>query len=147
VLGYDRIAGHETVPDAAEPVVELTRTDQYWTMFAPDPLATDGWIVAPGLLANGSRVDAYDGGAVDWDRPPDVSATYPTNRWRKFAVGLWRYDTVRRERFADYLCRRWNREHPTRLRNVTVYYVAQRTRLDADREPTERVELAARRCV
>lgn len=142
--GFDveREYGHDPVPDGVEPVVELTRTDQTWTMFAPDPLSVDGWLVAPGAFANGSRVDAFHGGAVTWDRPPDVSSTYPTARWRKYVASLWRYDTRNRERFAEYLCWRWDGTHEAGLRNVSVYYVEQHTRLDGGPEPTERVLLA-----
>lgn len=145
-LGFEREFGHDPLPDEVEPAVEVTRTDQYWNMFAPDPLSVDGWIVAPGRLENGSRVDAFHGGDVEWDRPPDVSATYPTARWRKYLVRLWRYDTSNRERFADYLCRRWNADHETELRNVSVYFVEQPTRIDGGPEPTDRVELASRHC-
>ena len=146
VLGFERGYGPDPMPDAVEPAVELTRTDQYWNMFAPDPLATDGWVVAPGRLEDGSRVDAFGGGDVSWDRPPDVSATYPTARWRKYIVGLWRYDTGNRERFAEYLCGRWNANHDAALDDVTVIYVEQPTRIDGGPEPTERVELAEWDC-
>jgi hypothetical protein len=146
VLGVEKATGREVLPEAAEPALEITRTDQYWNMFAPDPLATDGWLVAPGRLENGSEVDAFHGGAVEWDRPPDVSSTYPTARWRKYAVGLWRADTADRERFAAYLCRRWNDRHDTDLERVAVYYVEQPTRIDAEREPTERVRLESHSC-
>jgi hypothetical protein len=146
VLGVEEATGQEVLPEAAEPALDVTRTDQYWNMFAPDPLATDGWLVAPGRLENGSEVDAFHGGAVEWDRPPDISSTYPTARWRKYVVGLWRADTAGRERFAAYLCRRWNDRHDAELERVAVYYVEQPTRIDAEREPTERVRLEAHSC-
>ena len=146
VLGVQEATGEAVFPDEAEPAVELTRTDQYWNMFAPDPLATDGWVVAPGRLENGSRVDAFHDGSVEWDRPPDVSSSYPTARWRKYLVGLWRADTADREQFAAHLCRRWNDRHATDLERVTVYYVEQPTRPDAEREPTDRVRLEAHSC-
>jgi hypothetical protein len=146
VLGVGEVTGREVLPEAAEPALDITRTDQYWNMFAPDPLATDGWLVAPGRLENGSQVDAFHGGAVEWDRPPDISSTYPTARWRKYVVGLWRADTADREQFAAYLCRRWNDRHDTELERVAVYYVEQPTRIDAAREPTERVRLEAHAC-
>jgi len=127
-------------------VIEVARTDQYWNMFASDPMATDGWIVAPGQLANGTRVDAFHGGPVEWDRPADISETYPTARWRKYLVGLWQDNTADRRYFADYLCRRWNNRHNTTLENVSVYFVEQPTRIDADQEPIEKVQLVSHRC-
>ncbi len=145
-LGYSEVAGHDVVPEQAEPVIDITRTDQYWNMFAPNPLSTDGWIVTPGLLENGTRIDVFHGGTVRWDRPPDISETYPTARWRKYLVGLWRDDTADRRYFADYLCRDWNSGHDTALENVSVFFMEQPTRIDGHREPITRVQLAAVQC-
>lgn len=145
-LGLERVAGHDVAPEVAENALHLTRTDQYWNMFAPEPLAVDGWLVAPGLLANGTRVDAFHGSRVDWDRPPDVSATYPSARWRKYVTRLWRYESAHRDLFAAYLCDRWNRQHDVRLENVTAVYVEEPVRLDGDPGRTNRVVLAAQDC-
>lgn len=145
-LGYAEVSGHDVVSEQAEPVIEITRTDQYWNMFAPDPLSTDGWVVASGRLENGSWVDAFHGGPVQWDRPDDISETYPTARWRKYLVGLWRDDTADRHYFADYLCRRWNSQHDTELENVSVYFMEQPTQLDVDQEPVNKVQLESHYC-
>ncbi len=147
-LGAAEVVGHEPVPEEVEPALYVTGTDQYWNMFAPDPLATDGWVVAPGELANGSRVDAFHGGAVEWDRPADVSDTYPTARWRKYLVGLWRYETADRQYFAAYLCERYERRHGGELERVTIYFVEQPTRVGVpdESEPTNRERLVRHRC-
>jgi len=144
-LGYGEVVGQDVTPDVAEPAIELTRTDQYWNMFAPDPLSTDGWLVAPGTFRNGTQIDAFHGGSVTWDRPADVSSTYPTARWRKYLVGLWRSGSADRRYFADYLCRRYNDDNWPELDNVSVYFVEQPTRLDGP-EPTERVRLMRHDC-
>jgi len=143
-LGYGEVAGQDVTPEAADSAIDLTRTDQYWTMFAPEPLSVDGWLVAPGTFPNGTRIDAFHGGRVTWDRPDDVSSTYPTHRWRKYLTGLWRSGSVDRQLFADYLCGRYDDAWP-HLTNVSVYYVEQPTRLDGP-EPTERVRLATQDC-
>ncbi|PSQ39760.1 HTTM domain-containing protein [Halobacteriales archaeon SW_5_70_135] len=147
-LGAAEVVGHEPVPEEAEPALQVTGTDQYWNMFAPDPLSVDGWVVAPAQLPDGSRVDAYRDGSVDWDRPEDVSSTYPTARWRKYLVGLWRYDTADRRQFAAYLCDRYERRHGVRPRRVTVYFVEQPTVVGVpdDDEPTERERLERHTC-
>jgi hypothetical protein len=147
-LGAAQVVGHEPVPEEAEPTLQVTGTDQYWNMFAPDPLSTDGWVVAPAELPDGTRVDAYRGGSVDWTRPADVSATYQTARWRKYLVGLWRYDTADRRHFAAYLCDRYERRHGVRPERVSVYFVEQPTIVgvpDAD-EPTDRTRLVRHHC-
>ncbi len=145
-LGISYTTGNEVLPDDVEAVIDVTRTDQYWDMFGPDPLSTDGWIIAPGQLENDSRVDAFHGGAVTWDRPPDISSMYPTARWRKYLVRLWRYDTADRRLFAEYLCQRWNTNHQTELVNVSVYFMEQPTDIHTETEPINKIRLVQHRC-
>ncbi|MFB6096718.1 MAG: HTTM domain-containing protein [Haloferacaceae archaeon] len=138
--------GYQTVPDQADPVVQATAIDQRWSMFAPDPMRVDGWYVVPGELENGSQVDALHGGAVTWDRPPELAATYPNARWRKYLVNLWRgWFHPSREYLSRYLCRKWNDEHATKMEQVTLYYMEQPSRLDGP-EPIEKKRLLRHTC-
>jgi len=117
-----------------------------WSMFAPTPLATDLWVVAPATLDDGSSVDAFHGGPVTWDEPPDVAGSYPSSRWRKYTANVRRLDDLAvSNAFADYLCTRWNDSHDTDLTSVEVFVVEQPVNLDGP-DPTERVELAAKNC-
>ncbi|WP_232688743.1 HTTM domain-containing protein [Halobacterium zhouii] len=138
--------GFVTIPDSVNPEPGNERPDYRWNMFAPEPLSVDGWVRAPGRLASGAQVDAFHGGAVRWTKPPDVAATYPTARWRKYIANVWRGngDTLERG-FADYLCARWDASHESDLVNVSVYYVEEPVRLGAP-DPTERVELYSQPC-
>jgi hypothetical protein len=144
-LGWNATAlGYVDAPPAVERTVDPA--DYRWDMFAPSPPRADAWYVAPGQLASGERVDAFRGGPVRWHRPPDVSATYPTARWRKYLLDVWRSGDPRLEAaLGAHLCRRWNRDHRTDLVAVRVVVVAQPTRL-AGPEPTRRHSLAARSC-
>ncbi|MFB6168658.1 MAG: HTTM domain-containing protein [Haloferacaceae archaeon] len=146
----------DRVPDAADPVLDLavdarpavyaTRTDQYWTMFAPEPMRTDGWYVVPARLENDSRVDALHRRPVRWTTPDDVAASYPNARWRKYLVNLWRPGFAPyRDHLADYLCRRWNATHETDIVALDLYYVEQPGRLSGP-EPTNPVLLEEHRC-
>jgi hypothetical protein len=146
----------DQMPDAAEPAldvaaattpaVDLFRTDQYWTMFAPEPMRTDGWYVVPGRLADGSRVDALHGGPVRWAKPDRVQRSYPNARWRKYLVNLQRSGfAAHRPHLAGHLCRRWNATRRTELTELDLYYVEQSGRLSGP-EPTERVGLESHRC-
>jgi len=110
-----------------------------WDMFAPEPLSVDGWYVVPGTLASGERVDAFRGGPVSWDRPPNLASTYPSDRWRKYLANVYRGD-ARAADFARALCRR-----APDLASVEVVYVAEPTRLGAP-EPTRRENLSRVRC-
>jgi hypothetical protein len=117
-----------------------------WNMFAPAPLQTDAWFKAPGALESGERVDAFQGGSFTWEKPPDVSATYGNERWRKYLSNLQGADSQElNDRFAGYLCERWNARHDSSLENVSVHAVLQPTRLDGP-EPTRRVKLATHNC-
>jgi hypothetical protein len=119
--------------------------DSRWNMFAPEPMRVDAWYVAPAHLADGGRVDALDGGALSWDRPPDVSATYPTARWRKYLNEIRRRSPAYREALARHLCRRWNRAHTTAAVSVRVVAVEMPTRLDGP-DPTRRSTVAEVTC-
>jgi hypothetical protein len=138
--------GVAAVPDAADPAARATGVDQRWNMFAPEPMRTDGWYVVPGRLEDGSSVDAFHRSRVTWERPDDVASAYPTARWRKYLVNLWRpgYHAHHRH-FATYLCRRWNADHDTRLESLDLYFVEQPTRLDGP-EPTSRELLYHHEC-
>ncbi|MGB9965836.1 HTTM domain-containing protein [Halobacterium hubeiense] len=128
------------VPDAA-PVDG--QPEPRWSMFAPTPVDTDFWVVAPGTLASGERVDAFRGGPVEWAEPPDVANSYPSSRWRKYVANVRAREPRVAGAFADYLCTRWDGERE--LRSVELYVVEQQVRLDGS-DPTERVKLAATNC-
>ncbi|MDY6766007.1 MAG: HTTM domain-containing protein [Candidatus Nanohaloarchaea archaeon] len=136
----------DTVPDHMEWVVDTTRTDQYWIMFAPDPLRVDGWYVVPARLSDGQRVDLLHGGDVSFQKPQNVAAAYPNERWRKYLLNLWRENYAgHRPYFAAYLCDRWERRHATGVQNLTLYFMEQETHLN-ETEPVERVELWSGSC-
>jgi hypothetical protein len=117
-----------------------------WSMFAPAPLGTDLWVVAPATLDDGSRVDAFRGGPVTWGEPPDVAASYPSSRWRKYVANVRRLDDPAVSgAFAAHLCTRWNDGHEVNVASVEVFVVEQRVNLGGP-DPTERVELAAKNC-
>jgi len=120
--------------------------DNSWDMFAPEPLHADGWYVTVGYRANGESVDPYRGGPVDFSKPPDVSETYPTARWRKYLVSLAiTDDRVFRDEFAGYLCRHYDATHDDSLTAVSVYFVEQETRLDGP-EPVHRTAFGNYTC-
>jgi hypothetical protein len=117
-----------------------------WDMFAPEPRRVDGWYVAPATLPSGERVDAWNGGAVSWDPPPDTAATFPTHRWLVYLLDLRRPGGADlRDEFGAYLCRRTAARHGTTPLNVSVTYVERPVRLEGPTE-TRRVDLGTYRC-
>ena len=115
-----------------------------WDMFAPAPLATDGWHVPVGTTTDGEQVDALRGGPPDRSEPPDPSATYPSHRWYVYLTEL-RSSPGLRPGFAEYLCDRWNRTHASDLVTVELVVGYQPVRLDAP-DPTRHRTLGTYRC-
>lgn len=113
-------------PEPAEEALEYIEADQSWQMFAPNPLTTTHWYVAPGNLTDGTRVDALHGGAVDLDRPPNAADTFPSARWRKYMGNVNSLDHTNHPSYlASHLCDRWNRSHDTELANLTLITMEQ----------------------
>ncbi|WP_209544965.1 HTTM domain-containing protein [Halorubrum trapanicum] len=128
VLSSAQSVGYGEVPDPGEEVLETVEMDQHWQMFAPEPARTTRWFAAPGVLENGSERDVLHDAEVSLDRPPDVDATYPTARWRKYLSNVRSGNNENhRSYLANYLCAEWNRTHATGVENVTVYQLYERT--------------------
>ncbi|HUG68766.1 MAG TPA: HTTM domain-containing protein [Pirellulaceae bacterium] len=86
--------------------------DQNWSMFAPLPRTEDGWLVMEGTLHDGSTVNLWEfDEPLPWSKPPLVSATYHTQRWRKYLDNLTTESyAAHRMYFCEWLARRWNEE-------------------------------------
>jgi predicted DCC family thiol-disulfide oxidoreductase YuxK len=66
-----------------EPVSRLLQfasLDQYWAMFAPEPAHSDGWLLGPARLADGTQFDLFSGGPPS-DQPRYADPFY--SRWAK----------------------------------------------------------------
>jgi len=122
----------------------LTSIDQKWDMFSP-PLRDDGWYVIPGRLRNGAVVDIFkNGGPVSWEKPKMVSATYPSERWRKYLMNLYLSSNHgHRLYYGKYLCRDWNERHPKdlQLMEFEIYFMRETTRPNYEKPQVEKVSL------
>lgn len=114
-----------------------------WDMFARGRRA-DGWLLAPAALESGGRVDAFRGGRVAWEPPPDLARTFPSARWLRYSLSLQPDGRLAGE-LAEYLCWRWDHRHDSRLVNVTVVEMERPVRVDGPGS-FHRIELAHRRC-
>jgi len=87
--------------------------DQNWAMFSPIPRTEDGWLIMLGTLEDGTEVNLWQPGhPIPWDKPQLVSATYLTQRWRKYLDNLTTDQYVGyRDYFCEWLTARWNEEH------------------------------------
>jgi hypothetical protein len=118
--------------------------DQRWDMYAPFPRREHGWLVVPADLADGSQVDLFTGKAVSWDRPKDIGAYFGDDLWRRYLSNLFdgqNPDDLKR--YADYLVREWNRDHPTdqQVQDVSIVYMRQVTQPDLSDSAPERVAI------
>jgi len=113
-------------PEPAQEVLDYTETGQSWRLFAPHPIKHTRWFVAESTLENGEKVDAFTGGSVRWDRPPDPAERVGTARWRKYLANVYGADNENHESYlANYLCGSWNRNHDTRIETVEIHAFSQ----------------------
>lgn len=121
--------------------------DQYWSMFAPFPMKDDGWFIIEGITPDGKRINLFDVGApLPFQKPENVSAMYPNERWRKYLMNLY-FDMFIpfRKYYTAYLCNKWNAEED-QVQKVTVIYMLERTLPDYKPFPIQRLELEWRNC-
>jgi hypothetical protein len=116
LLGLATLAFATAVPrqwESVRPKGELgslLRTlsvDQRWDMFSPDPARSDGWMMMPAVMADGSTMDLLTGGPVD-----DGSERYSDplyTRWAKVQerIASTAYSDYRQE-YARSFCRSRN---------------------------------------
>lgn len=100
-------------------VAEVPHLDQSWDMFSPKPTTDAGWYVIAGHLRDGSTVDLMpylgeygDNTPLTDAKPAEIGTQFRDERWRKYFLNIWPNNNARFRRYlADYLTRRWNREH------------------------------------
>ena len=121
------------MPQGWSALKSTLRLDQKWSMFAPYPKKSDGWLVIPGLTEDGRLVNVFQPGReLSFAKPDSMFADYYQNyRWRKY---LTRIPTKRfegyRSHYGGWLCRQWNEGVPKgqRLATLNIYRMLERTR-------------------
>jgi hypothetical protein len=109
-----------------ESFVNAMRLDQYWGMFSPQVMRTDGWFVYEGLDASGRTWDLRTGKEhADFSQPERIVTHYKSDRWRKLAENLQGDNhTFLRPLFTNFLLKEWNRLHPAQpMKMLTVYFM------------------------
>lgn len=126
------LSGVRQQPPALEPIGLALRIDQEWSMFAPRPLAEDGWYVMPGVTRSGQAVDVWHQrpGAPAWEKPPAeaVYHEFTSERWAVFLMDLHEdAGAGYRPGFAQYLCREANEGRaagdPNALQSFEIYFM------------------------
>jgi hypothetical protein len=98
---------------------------QKWSLFAPNPIRGEGWVVVVGKRVDGADEDLLHGGPVSWSKPAEVSSLYPNWRWASYMRAVAHRRPPVRKAFAGWLCRRENagRAGAARIANVTFHYL------------------------
>jgi hypothetical protein len=126
-------AKHQGNVDGAvyEPLM-MIRLNANWGMFAPNPPSDSGWFVFVAKQKSGLQIDPWqDGEPVSWEKPELPSATYKTQRWRKFLDNIINpRHAVVRPYFLRWVCNDWNQRHEgsQQIREVEFFHIVQTAR-------------------
>ncbi|MFT4626398.1 MAG: hypothetical protein ACI8PZ_005075 [Myxococcota bacterium] len=117
-------------PRSINPIAYTLRLEQYWTMFAPSPPRYNTWWIIEGHLDDGTVVDLYSMQPFTEERPADISATYPGQRWRKFMFNLPAKRHMQ-PMAARWFRDRWEAANPDRpaVRHVRLVTMSEFTRV------------------
>ena len=146
---------HQIFPPYSPLVGHVLRIDQTWRMFSmiPYPIRDDGWFVLPGTLKDGRSVELWTGRReVSWEKPHNVSALYPNDRWWKYTENIYPYLEEGREAalaaWAGYLCRDWNARHDgqEQLETLEIFFMQEMTLPDYQPPGIEKKRLWTHAC-
>ena len=145
-------AKHQGNVDGAvyEPLM-MIRLNANWGMFAPNPPSDSGWFVFVAKQKTGLSIDPWRGGEpVDWEKPEVPSATYKTQRWRKFLDNIINpRHAVVRPYFLRWMCNDWNQRHTglDQVSEIEFFHMVQRVRWpEKEYEPLRKESLGKQRC-
>jgi hypothetical protein len=140
--------GARALLSPADKVISVLGWGQHWSMFAPYPQYQYVIPVVEGRLADGRSVDLLSGrdGApsYEWPRYPIYAAAGPG--WRKYFNGLSvhqrRFAPTFYNRYATFLCNRWNRGAAYHLVEARITILRGRTLPGNRSQRTERETFA-----
>ncbi len=145
-------ANHQGNVDGSvyEPLM-MIRLNANWGMFAPNPPSDSGWFVFVAKQKGGQEIDPWrDGQAVSWDKPAVPSATYKTQRWRKFLDNIINpRHAVVRPYFLRWMCNDWNEKHEgdEQIRQIEFFHMVQTVRWpEKGYYPLRKVSLGKQAC-
>lgn len=122
---------------------QLTRLDQSWSIFAPNPPRDDGWHVIVGNSKDGNQVDLLqDNTNINWDKPTirQRNQLYKNMQWRTYFINLNRnIGNKLYPYYGQYLCRDWNSKHSKQqLDSIDIYFMSERTVPPGEQQTVEK---------
>jgi predicted DCC family thiol-disulfide oxidoreductase YuxK len=139
---------HLRVPEKLAGIGQMLRIHQNWRMFAPSPLRNYQWYLVEGRLRDGEELCLVNG-VLSNCQQSDNNIPLLGYRSRTY----WRYMATDREKqlrpyLARYICDSWNNSHTEgkALKELAIYKLQQRLRLDGSKEQPEKIELWKDQC-
>jgi|GEM_PF-5925806 len=154
-------------PVLVEQTLNFLKMKNIYRMFS-DPNVfeqSDGWDVAPGVLASGQRINVFTGEALSFEQPRELIPSVGGFRWRQYLTLMNWYPTWNPKNITSYhvieyselrmdlvryLCRHWNARHTgaNTLVSVNLAMVIAPVRYAQPKPPYRVVELLdqAHRC-
>jgi hypothetical protein len=124
--GLKRITNSRTA-QRIEWLSQLTRLDQSWSIFAPNPPRDDGWHVIVGNLKDGNQIDVLqDDSKINWDKPTikQRNQLYKNMQWRTYFINLNRSIGKRLyPYYGQYLCHSKKQQ----IDSIDIYFMSERT--------------------
>jgi hypothetical protein len=126
-------------------------TQQDWGLYTPNPNDGYSWFVSEARLADGTAVDAFGGGELTFDRPPDAAEEYETFRHRKYlqkvrGSGRDAIDGPIANRYAEWGCLQAQQHYEQQVVVVRVYQMYQPSPIDGELESPSKIDLVDSRC-
>jgi hypothetical protein len=141
--GLKRITNSKTAKKL-DWVSQLTRLDQSWSIFAPNPPRDDGWHVISGTLKDGSEVNLLEKDKpVSWDKPTikQRNNIYQNMQWRTYFINLNRAMGKKLyPYYGQYLCQQWNIEHKGKeqIDSLEIDFMSERTVPPGEQQTVEK---------
>lgn len=133
------------MPDLLEDIVRVTRINQKWGMFAPNPSKSDGWYVIPGRFSNGTELDLHTGKPVSYEKPDGISASYTNHRWRKYFNNFHRKSKSKfRKHYGRFLANKWKDELEgtgVKLETFEIIFMEEKTKENYETHPVKKHSL------
>lgn len=116
------------VPKEFSHIAKVVFLEQNWGMFTPASLKSNWWLVMPGKLKDGSIIDVFKQGKLDWEKPFLVEETFKSYRTSVYLNNLFAYSSnwhTNLSNYGDFLCTNWNSKHDKKkaLKEFEVYYI------------------------
>ncbi len=132
-------AAHASEYDVPDAMDSPHLDEQRWGLYAPDPSDSYGWFVFEAELTNGASVDAFDGGELTFDRPPDAAQEYESFRERKFLESVRDSGTgdetgIIARSYGEWACEQAAETHDAAVEEITVHRFVQQQPIDGESE-------------